>query len=389
MVDDPLLPDILQMLPTTPKACMFEYVDFFTTAINGRDVYTFFVKCSEYEVMPLEANVRLPNRNAKPYKEMQETLKLEPDVFFYKNTGINVIASDLSINKNKKTVTLTIPPGYGILNGGHTQQAIIDYKHMDTINPKAIVRVEVIVWSNISKTEIASLAKAKNSSTNVKGFSLADKSGYFDNIKKYLNQDYEKHIVWKENESVEGDQFSAVDLIAFLSLFDLESYPDEDSVPNSVATSTGATFSKWVSSCQDGKDKLQKVEPLVNDILDLYEYIISTFNKDIDKGFTNMKVVKKAKNKKTVFNGLPMEWILPKQIVYPLLGAFRADLVEEDGEYRWIIEPKALFDQSKKQLMKQIQTFLNQNDINRMSKDTTIWVNLFQRLKLMVKDLEE
>lgn len=390
MVDNLTLPDILKMLPTTPKACVFEYVSYFNTCINGRDVYTFFVKCSEYQAIPLEANVRLPNRNAGPYKEMQSTLKLEPDAFFYKNSGINVIASDLELNKSKKTVTLTIPSGYGVLNGGHTQQAIIDYQYVEMIDPLAIVRIEVIVWDGISKKEIANLAKAKNSSTNVKGYSLAEKSGYFENIKKYLEPVYEKHIEWKENEDVEGDVFGAVQLIAFLSLFDIKNYPDEDSVPNSVATSTGSAFSKWVESCKEGEDKLKKVEPLVNDILALYEHILSTFNKGIERGFTNLKVIKEAKSakdKKTIFNGLPVEWILPKQIVYPLLGAFRADLHEVNGEYVWINEPKELFDRTKKQLMKQIQTFLNQNnDINRMSKDTTIWVNLYQRIKLAIKD---
>lgn len=389
MVQDPTLPEILKMLPSTPCDCVFKYIDYFTTSINGRDVYTFFVKCSEYQAIPLEANVRLPNRDASPYKEMQSTLKLEPGAFFYKNTGINVIASELKVNKSKKSATLKIPGGYGVLNGGHTQQAIIDYQYHEMIDPQAIARIEVIVWKDISKNEIANLAKAKNSSSNVKGYSLAEKSGYFENLKKFLDPVYEKHIQWKENEDVDGEVFGAVDLIALLSLFDISNYPNEDTVPNSV-TATGATFNKWVESCRDGNDRLKNVEPLANDILELYEYILSTFNKDIERGFTNLKVInapKSDKSKKTIFHNLPIEYILPKQIVYPLLGAFRADLHEVNGQYEWINNPIELFDRTKKQLMKQIQIFLNNNpDINRMSKDTTIWVNLYQRIKLTLRE---
>ena len=48
--------------------------------------------------------------------------------FLLQNSGITVIAHDVTIDRGKKTVKLDFPPETGIVNGGHTQLAVLNAK---------------------------------------------------------------------------------------------------------------------------------------------------------------------------------------------------------------------------------------------------------------------
>ena len=372
-------------IPSAPTTVKMKYFDFNSNTIGGVSVYTFFVRCRDLYPMPLEANVRLPSDTAAAYVNMRETLSLEPAIFFFKNGGINVIASSVKVIKDSKKFELVFDHNYGVLNGGHTQQAIVDQNDEYPVEESAFVRIEVLEWKGQSNQQLASLAAAKNLSTNVKITSIANKNGYFDPLKKEMDHIYEKNIQWFENEETEGDRFSATDLIAILNLFDLTNYSMSDH-PLASANAPGNVMKSWIKSCSDGNPKLLQVFPLVNDILDLYEYILSTFNTGIPRGFTGRKQVKNVqeKNKSTPFTKQPLDFTLPKQVLMPVLASFRADLELYDGKYRWIIDPKVLFDRVKYDLFKNVGDFMDRNDINRLSKDPTIWTNLYMRVQIAV-----
>lgn len=376
-------------IPKAPTTVEFEYLEFYNTIIQGVTIYTFYVKCNDYVPLPLDANVRSPSESSEPYKQMCITLLSEPHMFFFKNGGINVIASDVSINKSKSKATLVFEKNYGILNGGHTQRAIIDTNYSDFVDDTAIVRVEVLSWKGKSNDDIALIA-AKNLSTNVKLTSIANKRGYFDDLKKIIDPVYEKNIQWFENEELDGDKFTSTKLIAILTLFDLEYYSSTVH-PTTSANGPGSVFKSWTKSYDEENPKLTKVYPLVNDILDFYEYVCSTFNKGLERGFTSRKQVKNVqnKNKTTTFTHIPLDYILPEQVLLPILASFRADLEEIDGQYQWIVDPKQLFDLLKKDLFKTVNSFLERNDINKMSKDPTIWDNLYMKVQIEVMNAKK
>ena len=378
---------MVSIIPSAPTTVKMKYFDHNFNTIDGVFVYTFFVRCRELFPMPLEANVRLPSESATAYLNMRETLQNEPQMFFFKNGGINVIASSVKINKDAKSFELVFDHNYGVLNGGHTQQAIVDENDDYPIDDTAFVRIEVLEWKGQTNQQLASLAAAKNLSTNVKITSTANKKGYFDPLKKEMDPVYEKNIVWFENEETDGDEFSSTDLIAILNLFDIDNF-NMSNHPLSSANAAGSVLKSWVKSCDEGNPKLLKVFPLVNDILGLYEHILSTFNTNIPRGFTGRKQVKnvQTKNKTTPFTKQPLDFILPKQVLMPVLAAFRADIEEFDGQYRWIIEPKSLFDKVKYDLFKNVGDFMDRNDINRLSKDPTIWTNLYMRIQIAIRE---
>lgn len=149
--------------------------------------HTFYINGQEYQKLPLDANVREPNtQKSKPYKEMIKTLQESPKDFFENNLGISVIATKIDKKKvinNKEMYEFVFQSGTGILNGGHTQQAIIDSKDNPNISD-AIVKVSVRV-KNYTLSRIAEIAAAQNSSTAVKEYTLAEKKGLFIPIKKH------------------------------------------------------------------------------------------------------------------------------------------------------------------------------------------------------------
>jgi hypothetical protein len=312
---------------------------------------------------------------------MVDTLENKAENFFLENSGISVIASEVSVKKKK--VSLVFPPGTGIVNGGHTQLAILNVKARKDIS-EAIVKLEVIE-KVFPAQDLAVIAASRNTASNVKPYSIAEKRGLYFEIKRYLDSDFEKHIIWYENRDVPNDKgWPAPDLIAVLNLFDVKSYQSnfggkKTEQPNKSATSKNAVFSDW----QRKPDQLSHVYPLVNDIIRLQELIQSTFNKNAPRGFTTLKVLNhNDPPKKTLFLGRDVEYTLPKQFLLPILASMRADVFydESNNKIGWFEEPKEVFVRCKKTLITDLMnTFRStyHNEINQASKDSNLWRILY------------
>ena len=370
----------------TPIDVEMKYDRYSKDNVDGYPIYLFYIKGSEYKEMPLDANVRLPSEKAIPYKEMVNTLEREPKQFLLRNGGINVIASSVRINKSKNTVRLTFPHGTGIVNGGHTQLALINIMSQRDISD-ATIQIQVIEHE-FSDEELATIAASRNLASNVKPYSTAEKKGYFKKIKDYMIPDFEKHIIWYENRNVpNGVGMNAVDLIARVNLFNCRLYQSSyknklTDQPNNSATSKGSVFKKWV----DNQQEYEHLYPLINDIINLEEHILTTFQIKAPHGFTTLKVVNniKDKDKKTIFTGKKKEWEIPTQFLLPIMASFRANIFyhPNKGEIGWHEKPEDLFDRVKTKLLSETsRTYKNHaGEINRLSKDPNYWRILYDTM---------
>ena len=116
---------------TTPTIIEMRYMNYTEIPIKNGIEYTFYVNGDEYKELPLDANVRLPEVNkSSPYKDMCNTLENKPENFFENNLGISIIAEKVELIKTSNKAILTFTSGTGIINGGHTQQAIIDTQNI-------------------------------------------------------------------------------------------------------------------------------------------------------------------------------------------------------------------------------------------------------------------
>ena len=86
----------------TPTDVILEYIDCSENNVDGYHLYTFYVSGKNYLDLPLDANVRLPSEKSIPYKEMVRTLETNPANFFLQNSGISVIATELTLGYYKR-----------------------------------------------------------------------------------------------------------------------------------------------------------------------------------------------------------------------------------------------------------------------------------------------
>lgn len=368
----------------TPIDIELKYSDFSENNVDGYNIYTFYVTGDNYLELPLDANVRLPSKKSIPYKEMVKTLEKDPSRFFLQNSGISVIASDVRINRQDKIAKLHFEPNTGIVNGGHTQLAIVDVKGIRDIE-KAKVKIEIIKY-NFTAQELAVIAASRNTASNVKPYSTAEKKGLFIKIKTEMLPQFEKHIIWYENREVPNDRgMLAVDLIAYLNLFDVTTnqsdYKNELSEqPNKSATSKSAVFKEW----EQNPDYLRATYPLINDLINLLEHIQTTYHKKIPRGFTALSVIKNQKDqdKNSLFTGKRIEFELPKQFLMPMLASLRADIEYDEvlGKVGWFEKPEDLFDRCKSNLISALlRTYKTtyHSELNRASKDSNLWQILY------------
>ena len=369
----------------TPTKVTIIVNDYREIQIDDCREYTFYVNGQEYKELPLDANVREPDVNkSKPYKDMVKTLSDHPEFFFENNLGISVIAQDVTL-KSKNRFELSFPSGTGILNGGHTQRAILDSQTEPNIS-KAIIRVTVRV-KDYSPQRIAQIASAQNSSTSVKEFSLAEKKGLFADLKARMDPNFEKHIVWWEGKSVPANKgMEPVDLIAIINVFNIDlyssNYSSTSSQPTSSASGKASVFRKWESD--DNIKSYKNIYPLVTDILKLYELIKLRFADG--SGMSKLSIIgdTKGRGKELIFSTDTCLYEIPKQMLFPLLAAYRANVYFDKPNNRigWFKSNEELFYTYNKELCAKMKTAFSaaKNDPNRIGKDPTIWENLYMTL---------
>lgn len=380
---------ISYLTPTTIEITVEEAV----RAVVGSLVeHTFYVNGQEYKELPLDANVREPDTSkSKPYKEMIVTLQNEPEKFLENNLGISVIASSV-VPTGPKKYKLTFPSGTGILNGGHTQRAILDSQTDPDIH-KAVVKISVRE-KNFSPARIAEMASAQNSSTAVKEYSLAEKKGYYAELKAKMDPNVEKHIRWYEGKTVAANLgIEPPDLIAILSIFDIINYQSPynslNAQPNAAFSSKTKVFDKWVSN----PTSLKTLYPLVNDILKLHEHIQMIFTKNT--GLKRLGIVAEKKNKRgdvLPFTGQIPEYIIPKAFLFAALSSFRADIYYNatDNKIGWIQDPIILCDNCYVDLFKRISNAYKvsyHNEVKKVGSDPMIWQLLYMAVDNIVQPL--
>ena len=242
--EDKKVPEPSKVTPITLKIKVEKVV---SVSVCGCMEYSFFINGQEYKKLPLDANVREPDtKKSKPYKDMIRTLEEHPEDFFENNLGISVIASEVIQIANNE-YEMRFEHGTGILNGGHTQQALLDaQKNFDV--SKATVKMTVR-QKDYSKRRIAEIAAAQNSCTAVKEYSLAEKRGLFQDLKAKMEPSIEGHIIWWEGKEVSANKgLEPVDLIAILNVFNIKlnssKYSNSTSQPTQSATGKATVFKK-------------------------------------------------------------------------------------------------------------------------------------------------
>ena len=131
---------------------------------------------------------------------------------------------------------------------------------------------------------------------------------------------------------------------------------------------------------------IKKMSPIIKDIFTLWNLVENNFaieaNK-VNKRYGTRKYSKYDNDKivgKSTFYGDDLKYIIPKGILYPIIGAFRA-LVEFDNNqyYKWKKNPFTVWNEIGSRLVGIVLDEKTENpDI--LAKNTNLWSNLFKEV---------
>lgn len=345
--------------------------------------------------LPTGPNPRQADLKAKPCKQMQETLEKEPELFTDCNRGLFLIAEKVYFpSQNQKSIIIDFGEDEdgnikgGLVDGGHTYAVLKKAMDDETLSDLPIF-ITIIEGANQFATQ---LARARNTSVQVKEKSIANLDKEFDLIKKSLG-DYSEKIIWSENENVNNPKavFSVEDLVSLLTALNLSLY-DSEHHPTVAYTGTATCFNKWLN--KKNRPSYEKLYNILPSIVEIYEYLYKRYRDYAIAGGTKRffgingieKERGKGKNKKRIEIKLPfteeiIHYKIANGFILPIFASLRFLLSEENGNYKWAINQEQFLDRYAPRLISKIlDAHSNENgsNPNKTGKSKMLWDNIAQ-----------
>ena len=349
----------------------------------------------------MDTNPRKQNINGKVGKKIQNSL-LTGSEFHLLNRGLLLSAQAVNFNSSSKIMTVYFedPEVHGDVDGGHTLKVIME--NQDFLEKgKQYVKIEILTGV---ESFFEDLAEARNTSTQVKDESIANLKDHFSLIQEALeNESFKNRVNYMEND--DGD-IEIGEILAILYMFNIDLYPAMDSCPVSGYSSKKKcidTYLKYIEKIKNeelnvNENPYFKMVNIMPDIFKLYDQLEKNMGLYYAKknpgghygSTTGVAVAKESKNglKKTFhskFSGSKILHSTPKGFLYPILGAFRALVVEENGKYTWgKTNPFEIMDKIGPELVTTTveRSRQNGNNPNKTGKDTTLWGPLYMRVMM-------
>jgi hypothetical protein len=302
------------------------------------------------------------------WNQIKDTLIDEPERFFQRNRGLTISASNVEYDEKKKEVVILLlrPELHGLLDGGHTFDAIqfvLNNPAEDSPTNSSIpADVFIKVITGVTEEQIAEIAGGLNSSKQVDLTSITNLHGYFEKLQMALRgQPYENLIAYK---MFEDKPIPVQEILYYLAVFDAESY-SETKHPTALFGRKEGIVRNFAKQAETGvpDSPFQILVTRAPDILRLRDLIeqkvaamenIGHFNVD-KKG---KKVGHKSHRKNplhfldtTIDKKISLGWIMP------MLGGFRAnvDWNKPKGSFSWKLPNDELLDRCMEPLFEGIK----------------------------------
>lgn len=330
-------------------------------------------------------------------KAIIESLE-ENDDFHELNRGL--LFSVESVHYDNRTELLTIELTnndiHGNIDGGHTLRAILDAQNEEKDLTSRYVFAEFFV----GLTSPVELAAARNTSIQVDLKSQEELRKSFDILKEILMPfPFERRVAYHMNQHYdEGVQIIDVrEIITILNMFNQNLYPvlgqqgiSGDGQPIQSYTGKEISLKRFLNQGKENREKiLENMRPIINDIFRLWETVEQEFPQKVKNGKRQYGVKKYSKYNKgevvghSLFYQSDLIYLVPKGIVYPVVGAFRA-LVSVNpvtGIYTWKKEPLAVWETLGDRLAAIVWDEKEENP-EYLGKSRNLWSNLFKEVLL-------
>ena len=368
-------------------------------------------------------------------EKIRETIREEPHNFVLANRGSMILDSSIHYDESNEMLTIYFeqyegPTAiHGIPDGATTNAVIADVQKdaLEAVleateeiqskiksfadlsrNPTLIpdylknARLHLEIITGIEDRErIALLSEGRNTSLQVKSWTMEDFKGHYDWLKSVLDQQlYKDKIGYEENA---GADVEILDVLAILNLFH-ESYTQNDSQPTQSYSAKGSMLERVIP--KEGNNNLvgfKKLAPIVPDVLALHDLVLSTLPEIYNKNCGNcgkggklgalvspvgLKVFKKLKTPKLLnFSKYKASHKIPNSILYPLLASMRA-LIRDEG---WHMRPEDFWNKNCVTLVKQLfERFVDDHkqNPNVCGKSSSTYRQLFVAVDGIITKIE-
>lgn len=344
---------------------------------------------------PMETNPREQKMTTAVAKKIKESLLNTSELDFYLlNRGILLSAKEVSYSNysNELMISFEDSEVHGDVDGGHTYKTILKYR--DQLDPgQQYVKLEILTGV---EGIFQSLAAARNTSVQVQDKSIAELEDRFEIIKKALNKEkYLKRVFFKENDK--GD-IDVADILALLNMFNISRYDEMNSFPINSYSAKKRCIDLYIEDHKKYQDTDQnpyvKMAGIMPDIFRLYDAIEVNMNRfyrlknpngryGATKGVQTPKANQKFNSK---FLENELEVASPNGFIYPILGAFRADLEEKDGKYCWKKNPFDLLEKVGGDMVDSTVSMSRAlgNNPQSVGKDPNIWKTLYMTVAFQI-----
>lgn len=359
----------------------------------------------------MDVNPREQNLGTDVSKSIKESLLNEGNEYFHLlNRGLLISVESIVYNNKTECIDIILSDHakHGIIDGGHTFKIVCQNRH----NIKGLdkyVGLEFVEAFDL----IECLAEARNTSVAVDDSSMEELKGSFDCFKEILsnhrigNDLYINRIRFKQNEhrydeEIRHNIIDIKEIIAITNMFNPKLYdPLEANHPIQSYTGKEVNLRKFLNIADDALTDEEKVaernkfiknmSDIIRDLFQLWDTIETGFpevSKDINRKY-GLKKYSKYKDdsvaKISLFSNRELKYAVPKGIMYPCVGAFRAliDYNKDTGEIKWGIDPFKAWSDLKETIVNTILD--NSKSIagdkpEVIGKSSMIWDNLYTKI---------
>lgn len=369
--------------------------------INKGGKKTKYVCYAKAKTIPLElndwmkTNPREQKMTTNVAKNIMNSL-IENENFHELNRGIVLSVNKVTYdNKSKKVqIQLEDPEIHGNIDGGHTLRAIFELNEKQTMQEERYVFLEIFTGID-SPVELAS---ARNTSVQVDLKSIEELQKSFEVLKDVTKQlKFSGRIAYKMNEHY-NDDINPIDvreIIALISMFSQTLYPFKntdgtlnDQQPIQCYTGKEATLKRFVKIEKIDREKmLNNMRDIIPDIFKIWEYIETNYaelSQKAGKRYTARKYSRYNEKEivsKSVFEEREMHYIVPKGMIYPIVGAFRAlvKINPQTNKYEWAKNIDLILEKMASKLVGIVLDEKAENP-DVIGKNINLWSNLFKEI---------
>jgi hypothetical protein len=294
--------------------------------------------------LPLEPNIREPNKRSATYRQIFDSLTTQPEKFFSRHSGIVLCANKVKPSKNKTELELEILEASeggsdGIINGGHTVLAFDQARNYNY--NLSLARVQVTIHIGLSEESAKDIALASNTTTPVDSRSKVNARGDFEFIKQYLAsleraEDRKFRVAYYQNQSgaPRNAQCNVNHLFKLINCLDRNRYnPDGN---KRTKHPTGTNTPNHITDTE--RQRLTLLLPLLPKALwieqRLYEIVQEHISNPRRKGVNDLASIDTRKNTLLLDSKYSFGFGAPTDLALPIIASYRVFL---DQDYNWII----------------------------------------------------